>query len=257
VIDKNMVGKFSIGWFAAKYEHKAFKIIDIFTLPSEDRKKFFPIENFRGEYYFLPNFPPLSFYKQFYSIKLEPEKEIKLLYQGWIREGHGLEEIINILNCTILSKSISMTLVGDIKEDYKQDLIALAKSKNVPDRLFFLPHKAYAKLPEITKQYHIGIGTHKNGNIQYATGGTASNKIYEYAALGLPVILYDNEQYRKYLDRYSWACFTDLSANSILNAIEDVVKNYGKLSLQAHTDFLSELNFEKHFKKIINNLELY
>ena len=253
VIDKSMVGKFSIGWFAIKYEKKAFNSIDIFTLPSDERKNYFPIKEGRGKYYFLPNLPAMSFYKQFYRIKHKPEKEIKLLYQGVIRQGHGLEEIIAVLNHIVLNKSISLTLLGDIKADYKQSLINLASSYNVLDKLKILPREPYAKLPLTTAQYSTGLAIHNVKSIQYSTGGTATNKIYEYAALGLPVILYDCEHYRKYLDRFRWANFTDLSKGSIIACIQNIIENYCELSNLAHHDFLNELNFERKFKKILDN----
>jgi len=254
VTDINNVRKFSISWFAAKYEKRAFKIIDILTLPAEERKVFFPINRLKGKYYFMPNLPTISFYKQFYMQKQKPDNEIKLLYQGVIREEHGLEEIIAVLNYKVLNSALSITLLGEVKDNYKEKLMNLAKKYNVIDKLHFLPRESYSKLPFKTVQYDIGLAIHKIKGIQYSTAGTASNKIYEYAALGLPVILFDHKQYRKYLEQYKWAFFTSLNSESIIYCIEEIINNYQQLSILAHKDFLNRLNFEKKFKKIIGDV---
>jgi hypothetical protein len=80
------------------------------------------------------------------------------------------------------------------------------------------------------------------------TLGTASNKIYEYAACGLPILVYDNQQFRKYLSNYKWVVFTDGSVDSINTSIKHIVDNYIELSTQARKDFDLFFNFEKYFK---------
>jgi glycosyltransferase involved in cell wall biosynthesis len=86
------------------------------------------------------------------------------------------------------------------------------------------------------------------------TLGTASNKIYEYAASGLPVILYDNAQFRKYLEHYDWTFFTDGSVTSLKEIIQEIVLNYSKISGSSRDSFESELNFENKFNQVISYL---
>lgn len=69
------------------------------------------------------------------------------------------------------------------------------------------------------------------------TLGTASNKIYEYAASGLPVILYDNEQFRKYLTQYPWAFFIDGSPAMFIDCIHTIINNYKELSSLSRSSF--------------------
>ena len=245
---------YSLGWWAAKYESRAFSIIDIFTLPAAEREKYYPLDKFQGNYHVLPNLPGKYFYSQFYTPGKQPEKEIKLLYQGAIRKGHGLEQIIANLNHAIGDIKISLTILGIINTKYEDELKVLAQSYGVSDRLNFHPRISYTKLPAFTAQYDIGLAIHYTKSIQYATGGTASNKIYEYAALGLPVILYDNEHYTKHLGSYSWACFTDLSDNSIIQCIEHIWNKYAELSKNAHKDIMRGLNFENKFSEVLDSL---
>jgi len=256
-VNEGMAGiKLSIGWCAAKLEPHAFKVIDIFTLPSEDRKSSFPLKKLKGKYFFLPNWPLISFYKQFYIKKQTPQHEIKLLYQGVICDGHGLENIIEILNNKIgyKSLSLSLTLIGVKSDAYKQKLIKIAEKYNALDKVRFLPRENYAKLGYVTRAYDIGLAMLEAKGENYSTGGTTSNKIYEYAALGLPVILYDDQQYRKYLGNCQWASFANLTSNALLRSIEETIDNYEEKSKAAHRDFLDHFNFENHFSKTMDKI---
>ncbi|HIA35158.1 MAG TPA: hypothetical protein EYN89_00105, partial [Flavobacteriales bacterium] len=207
IIDRDKIKKYSLTWLAAIYEKKAFKILDLLTVPAKERLKQLPMDHFNGDQYFLPNWPLATFYKQFYIPKTRPNKEIKLLYQGTASKGHGLEEIVEMLDSKIAGRDLSLTLIGNISEQYKDNLTMLAKDRNVLDRLYFRKREQYAALPLITRDYDIGLAIHEPKGVIYSTAGTASNKIYEYAALGLPILLFDDEHYNNHLSKYPWTRF--------------------------------------------------
>ena len=255
VIEMGKSPKLSIGWLAGFFEPKMFPHLDIFSLPAEERKIYFPMNKFKGRYFYIPNLPLKSFYKQFYTSEQKRKQKITLLYQGMIGENHGFEEIIELLDPQISKMSLSLTLVGPVNEIYKKRLIDLAKKYGVTDHLHWIPWIHYGELPRTTMKYHIGLAIHNVKNIQYSTGGTASNKIYEYAACGLPVLYFDNEHYTKHLSKYKWAVATDLTKQSLISSLELIDSNYIELSMDARSDFEDELNFEKHFEKIIDNLK--
>jgi len=250
ILDRKKLVMFSVGWLSAIFEKSAFKILNVLTVPAKERFKFLPMDNFKGAQYFLPNWPLLTFYKQFYIPKTRPNKEIKLLYQGTASKGHGLENVVVMLKSKISGRVLSLTVIGNISENYKNSLIVLAENNNVSDRLNFRNRISYAKLPLITNDYDIGLAIHEPVNTNFATAGTASNKIFEYAALGLPVILFDDEHYRSQLSKYKWTQFTDLSSESLIQCFTDILSFYDEISAQANSDFLSKLNFETNFRRI-------
>ena len=256
IIEKSVSRKLSIGWLAGVFEPKMLPYLNIFSLPAEERKVYFPMSQFKGSYFFIPNLPLKSFYKQYYKPKQKPEQEITLLYQGMIGQNHAFEEIIELLDPKISNMLLSLTLIGPVNEIYKKSLVDLAKKYNVTDQLHWIPRLLYSELPRATMKYHIGLAIHNIENVQYSTGGTASNKIYEYDACGLPVLYFDNQHYSKHLSKYKWAVPTSLTKRSLINAVELINSNYVELSIAARSDFENELNFEKHFKKIIDNLKL-
>ena len=247
--------KYTIGWFAAKYEASALMNMDIFSLPANERKDHYKLTGEKFKYFFLPNYPSLNFYGKFYQTR-HLNDEIILIYQGSIAEGHGLEMIISILNEKIEGKSLKLFLKGPVSADYKSLLIKHALQSNTNSRVVFHNVTSYRHVPELASGAHIGIAIHTGSDVMNKTLGTASNKIYEYAALGLPVLLYDNEHFRQHLDKYSWAFFTDCTKDSLSAVIAQIIKNYTPLSAAARKDFETILNFEKHFQPILSYLKV-
>ena len=147
-----------------------------------------------------------------------------------------------------------MTIIGQDRKNYKATLLQLAKEYDVQDKLQILERKQYTELPKITRSHHIGLAVHERSGSIYGSGGTASNKIYEYAALGLPVMLHDNKHYRTHLKGFEWTFFVQLSDTSILKCIADIVNDYDRVSQQAHLDFKNSLHFEARFDKVCKNV---
>ena len=245
------VRKYSIGWFSGNYEHKAMDYIDLFSLPSDDRLAYYPNWNRLNDYFLLPNYPSIKVYKK-RDRKEMPKEEIRIIFQGTIGEGHALEEIISMLNETICGKKLRLILKGSVREGYKNKLNELATLHQVTERLEWIGLGPYFQLPQLTKTCHIGIAIHTGTDMVRKTLGTASNKIYEYAASGVPVILLDDEQFRKYLDNYSWTFFSDGSVPSLRSCIEKMITNFDQLSIDARESFESSLNYEKHFDSVMN-----
>ena len=130
-----------------------------------------------------------------------------------------------------------------------------ALEANTQEWLEILPSVAYKVLPEITSQHHIGLAIHEPIGEVYATGGTASNKIYEYAACGLPVIYLNTEHYNQYLKKYSWAKGVKLKSDSLLKIIDEIDKDYRSLSYDAKNAFEKSVNFENIFQPAITLLK--
>lgn len=247
--------KYSIGWFATKFEPKTFVNLDLFTLPSLERKIYFPLNQLKGKFIFLPNLPCKQFYSQFLKTPKVPTEPVRLIYQGSISEGHGLENIIPILSFIVEDRKLELHLAGRISERYRKELIRIAIKYDVLSQVIFYGIIPYRELPALTITCDIGIAIHEPREIIYQTGGTASNKIYEYAACGLPILYFRNEHYSHYLGKYPWAIPIDLNESSIKNAIRYICNDYTSLSAQAKNDFAEDLNFEKGFINIIEYLK--
>ncbi len=251
VLEQKYLPRYNLAAWAARAEQNLFDKIDIFSLPSEERKQYFPMDKFKGKYFYVPNVPARSFYGKFYQSN-KATKPIKLIFQGTIAKGHGLEQIISqLLPKKINGKPVELHLRGLLNEEYKNSLLNLATQQGLNAQLIFHGFGAYQDVPKIASQCHIGIAVHTGTDVMNKTLGTSSNKIYEYAAVGLPILLYDNSHFRQHLGKYEWAFFTDLSEQSLVACIEKIMANYETLSAQAHKDFVEHLNFEKYFEPLL------
>jgi hypothetical protein len=241
--------KYSLGWFAKKVEFSFIRKLDIFTLPTDARLPYFNMKQFKGKYFCIPNYPSLHFYKPFYQERTIGT-EVKIIFQGRIDKGHGLEEIIPLLKSTLSGHSLKLILKGYCKDDYYSELKKLGIDNNVENSIEFYDFTAYKEVPALASTCHIGIGIFAKDDVMNKTLGTASNKVYEYAAVGLPVLYLDKSDFEKHLQEYNWAFPVTLSSISIKNQIENIITNYTEYSKDAHTSFLKKLHFEYAFNEV-------
>ena len=69
-------------------------------------------------------------------------------------------------------------------EEYRRELEQLAAGNGVENRLVFAGFGPYREVPELASSCAVGLGIFTGQDMMNRTLGTASNKIYEYAAVG-------------------------------------------------------------------------
>jgi hypothetical protein len=239
--------KISLQKFFYYIEQNNIKEIDLLTLPSIERLSFFNRDNPRFKFFLLPNYPSKFFYGRFNFVKKINQNHFRIIFQGSIGEGHGLEQIIPILGWNKqINKNIQLILKGKISDLYKHRLEILAKKYKNEGNIEFHGYSSYLKVPELSSKCHLGIAIFSKDDIMNSTLGSASNKIYEYAAVGLPILYLDVEHFNKYLENYSWALPTDLTEESLLKNIQLVDNQFEVLSNLALQSFNRYFNFEKN-----------
>lgn len=251
VLEANTVSKYSLGWFAYNNEKKAFRHIDLFTLPSAERLQYFSVNELKGRWLLLPNYPAKKFYQQFNTAQ-PPDRFIKLIYQGTISDEHGIEEIFDGIKSSGLP--VHFTLIGFITESYRKKLTGLISTMGLGDRVSIKPAVDYTVLPFESAQAHIGIAVNIPKKVIYATGATASNKIYEYAAVGLPVIYFDDPHYKEHLEKFRWTFPCNLTAESFNRIVQTIIADYETISSSALHDFETSLNFESAIQPVLDLL---
>lgn len=248
ICEKHRESKYSIGWFACGREKLMFSHIDLFTLPTKERLGYFPIERIRGEYIVVPNFPSRAFYERFRSDKHDPSV-LRLIYQGRIGEGHGIEQVIRILGSKINGKVLHLVLKGHIDDTYKNHLVKLAGAN--AQYMTFHSFTAYEDVPRVASGCDVGIAIFEKKDTMNATLGTASNKVFEYAALGLPVLYLKDSSVATILKDHEWGIPVSLDNDSLPMTLADVDRNLQSLSAKAVSDFDSSLNFEVVFRPVL------
>ena len=250
------VRKYSIGWFASRSEQTVFKMVDLFTLPSRERKDSFNLRDFKGSLFILPNYPSRRRYDIAVTDIPPAPAVLKLLFQGFIGSGHGLEEFIEFVSD---KDDVSLTIIGPGDRDYVNQLKEQVRSRRLSGKIIIRDAVPYQLLIDITQLHHVGLAIHKPVNIAFRTAALASNKIYEYAACGLPVMYFDDEHYRNYLSRFRWAFANDLSYQRLDEQCDFIREHYAEISAAASKDFRESLNFERVFNPVkeflLNNTE--
>ena len=247
--DVRFTRKYSIGWFSAKYEHLAMKKIHFFSLPSKDRLVYYPNWKDMDRIFYIPNFPRLAYFE---NLDLHHRFEnFTIIFQGAIGEGHGLEDIISILpSCP----DVRLILKGPVRESYKEKINVLSALKKVNDQVQWVGLTSYEELIKLTAKCHLGIAIHQGKDEVSKTLGTASNKIYEYLACGLPIVLHDNEQFRKNVSNSPVVFFYDGQDVNLIERIKQVGDDFEVLSIQARELFCKKYTFEAYFQPVMNVL---
>lgn len=262
---------FSVGWVAELLESRLFSLLDLFSLPAAERLEFFPVEKVRDRLYHIPNYPPKHLYAADAIEEADDDRdlcrrrrsdrqgfgqpiggEIRMIYQGSIGPHHGFEEIFPYLKRRVEGRGLRLTLMGKAWPRYRRHLEELVRRLGIEQRVSFMDFQPYAAVRQVLMAHDVGLAIHKPVGITYSTGGTASNKIYEYAAAGLPVVLLDNDHYRRYLGDYDWTVFTDLGWASLRGCLERILQHYEAMSESARSDFRADLNFEKVFRPVLD-----
>jgi hypothetical protein len=252
VIEKKIVRPFSLLFFAYFLERKVLSHLDIFTIPSAERMALYNLNCFKGIRQVLPNYPSIRLFSEVASPHAAAD-ELILIYQGSISEGHGIEEILKLFPCRINNKSLKLRLIGFINPPYDAKLKAIIESHKLQEQVSILDKVSYQKLPFITRQCHIGLAIYTKKDVMNSTLGTASNKIYEYTAIGLPFLYFNNPHFIEYLGKMEWALPTDLTNASLLQALQKIDNEYDRLSQLARSEFISGRNYEEVFIPVMES----
>ncbi|ELP34401.1 glycosyltransferase family protein [Rhodopirellula baltica] len=254
-VRKSDVNRLTTIGVAIAHQESLFRELDLFSLPAIERSEFFPVDLLKRAPEWIPNYPERSFYSKVGSRHAGLDSDcVRMIFQGSLSRGHLFEELIDILDQTVDSLSLSMTLIGPIRPAYREQLFARARKSEVADRLHVLPPIPYSVLPFVTKGHAIGLAIHEPKGLIYSTGGTASNKIYEYAACGLPVLAFDSPHYRLHLERYEWVELVSKDPESLLSGIRNHVRGFPSRSESASQEIMTERSFAFRFDQAVQKL---
>lgn len=153
-------------------------------------------------------------------------------------------------------------MLGEEREKGVRDYyIQYLQTLGISDRVYLASkYIPYEELPGYTKHCDLAIGKLTGDsdeapfNDRYLIG--AANKITEYIACGVPIVLQQSESNRLFLERYPIAIMTNTNdAITFANTIDEILLNEGKRKDMAEKNkaiFRNELNFDSQFEKIIN-----
>lgn len=179
-----------------------------------------------------------------------------VLYQGAINESRSLLDVLESM--IFWPKNTVLVLSGYVYENFMKEFYKEAKRLNLNGRIILLPPVPYTQISSHTMGAYLGLALYKPLNINLIFNAGASNKIFEYISLGIPVITNDSPYFREVLDS-SFAYFAKPDsvediARAINLALSDV-EEYRRKSQAARQAHLTKFNYEVQFNPVFEYIK--
>jgi glycosyltransferase involved in cell wall biosynthesis len=178
----------------------------------------------------VQNVPPWQAYHESnrlrkYVAEKNPSIRWICLHQGVINPGRGIETLLDSLE--YLQEDVGIVLLGDGDMEYVNKLKCESHKRGYERKIYFHPQVGHYELHELTCSADIGIIIYKN--ICRNNYLCAPNKMYEYAAAGLPMVGAEMPPIREYFDETgSGILFDPTNGRSLANAIQEIIKSQDK-----------------------------
>ena len=190
----------------------------------------------------LINRKKTNYFREKLGIK---DDSVIVLYQGGLSKGRGIELLLETFKKRDDDKVVIVFMgYGQLEEDVK----VTAKENN---NIFFHP----AVDPEIVLDYtssaDIGVALIENTCLSYYY--CLPNKVFEYAMVGLPVIVSDMKEMRELVERYNMGIVVeDFKVESLNEAIDKILRLDINQLKQNARKCAEENSWEKQEIKMIN-----
>ncbi|MEY3222667.1 MAG: hypothetical protein RLZZ203_1523 [Cyanobacteriota bacterium] len=248
------------GWLQ-RAERKLIHHAAMIVFPDKDRATFFQkVTKIKQQPLIVPNFPLKSIFHletDWYSVIPKRWESVTLFYRGTISDGSAMKEIIT--GATLIENNFCIKFVGFLNDDNHKEIDNLVNDLKISQLFCYLGKIPYIDLQLHTLSATVGFGMYKNKYFDRVACVTACNKIYEYAACALPVIVSDFPNYREFLGNESWVRFANPDdPQSIADAIKDILsdfENYQKMCLAARQAFEDKFNYETVFSPLLTRIK--
>lgn len=181
----------------------------------------------------------------------EKSDKFEIIYQGLMVAGRGYEEFTLAGNFIPEGTRLVLRGYGTLEPSLKE----MIKTEKLEGKVVFSDPVEVSQLVSAASSSHVGIVITKPVNLNFLM--SVSNKVFEYAAAGLPVILSDIPEHRYLNEKYNFGIVIDeVSPEKIAEAIRTLYEDkekYQKLAQNA-VKMAEEMVWENEAKKL---LEIY
>lgn len=167
------------------------------------------------------------------------------LYQGGLSRGRGVDLLLECFKKRTDEKVVIVFMgYGQLEEDIK---IASKENNNI----FFHPAVAPEIVLEYTSSADIGISFIENTCLSYYF--CLPNKLFEYAMVGLPVIVSNMKEMKELVEKYNMGIVVDYNKIDYLDSVIDKILESDINQMKQNARRCAEENsWEKQEKKMIN-----
>jgi glycosyltransferase involved in cell wall biosynthesis len=180
----------------------------------------------------------------------------EVVYVGSTGGPNGHLEALRAI--AIADGGVSMRVIGSFRPEFEASFKALARELGITDRVKLDGWIAHDEAAARASGSSVGLSLYKpiTKNLEYM--GSASNKLFEYAAMGLPVVVPDRASYRDFLGDAEWVTYADVEEpESIARAISSIFADSGRyvaMSRAARRAFEEQYNYERVFAPALERI---
>lgn len=166
--------------------------------------------------YVMPNGVDLTVFKSSVSdLKKRNEEQLVIGYVGALIKWQSLDILLSSVSVTDLN--VKLVIVGDGPEE--ENLKSMAVELGIADKVDFVGRVKVDKVPDYIKQFHVG---YCNPIHELDSSGSTFNspmKIYEYLAMGVPVLSPELPEYKLINDSENFTHIFDARSVDSLHAV--------------------------------------
>jgi glycosyltransferase involved in cell wall biosynthesis len=177
------------------------------------------------------------------------------VYVGYASADNGHLEALRAI---AMADGTTIRVIGRFRPEFEASFKALASELGITERLRLDGWIAHNEVIARASRSSVGLSLYKpvTKNLEYM--GSASNKLFEYAAMGLPVVVPDRASYRDFLGDAEWVTYADVEVpESIARAIRSIFadrERYVAMSLAARRAFAERYNYERAFAPALDRI---
>jgi glycosyltransferase involved in cell wall biosynthesis len=183
------------------------------------------------------------------SIKITAEenaKEKRVIYQGAVNIGRGLEQAILAMKYL---ENVKLIIAGD--GDIKSQLENLVLEENLSDRVEFTGRLPLEKLSQLTATAHLGLSIEEDLGLNYRYA--LPNKLFDYIQAQVPILITNLPEMAAVVNQFKIGEITDsLDPEKLAQSISEALMNNKKRKLWFENlpNAANELTWENEEKVI-------
>lgn len=207
----------------------------------------------------VPNCPDRSYYSppaDWSGTIAARYRAREVVYVGNAGAENGHLEGLRAIAMT--GDGIRMRIIGGYLPEFGMRFNTLARELGVTERVSLDGWLRQDQLLVRASAAGAGLSLHKAVSKGLEYQGSASNKLFEYAAMGLPVVVPDRASYREFLGDAEWVTYADIDEpESIARAITSIFadrERYVAMSRAARRAFEEQYNYERVFAPALERI---
>ncbi len=249
----------SLGWWIHQHARQASRDVALMVFPEATRARYYqshvPV---RAEVLVVPNSPlASSFPVPDIASLVELRREAPLVfYRGSLGPANGIREAIRARSFVGLPTKLK--LAGSASPAFQTELTTLVDELALRDRVSFDGFVPFDELNRRTQYGSIGLMLYQAASTNWSNIASANNKLYEYAACGVPGIVPDREDFRDFLKGEEWIRYVDPTDPRAIGAtIEEMLSDWSGYVQMCHTArrrFEQRFNYEAVFGPMLERI---